>query len=319
MRDHRLVRAVDGWFAGAPLAPPPLFAPLRLRGLVLPNRVVVAARDGTGAGLVLTEPIAVTLDGRISPETPTLHEDTDGWATGDAPLCALLTHAGRRGAVCPPSIGIDVPLAAGAWPLVSASPLPYGPGAQTPAELDEDGMAALRIAFAAAARRAARAGFAALELDMAEGRLLGSFLSPLSNRRADAHGSDRLRFPLAVLAAVREQWDGPLIARIPATDWHPGGLGPDDAVAIARAVHDAGADAVHLVAGQARAESAPEYRPGYLTAVAERVRNGAGVTTVVGGYLTTLDEVNTIVGAGRADLCVVEPEALATTEGGPQA
>jgi anthraniloyl-CoA monooxygenase len=118
---------------------------------------------------------------------------------------------------------------------------------------------------------------------------------------------------------LREQWDGPLIARIPATDWHPRGLGVDEAITIARAVRDAGADAVHLVAGQARAETAPEYRPGYLTAHAERVRNGAGVTTVVGGYLTTLDEVNTIVGAGRADLCVVEPEALATTEGGPQA
>jgi anthraniloyl-CoA monooxygenase len=198
---------------------------------------------------------------------------------------------------------------------VSASAIPYGPGAQTPAELDEDGMAGLRIAFAAAARRAAAAGFAALALDMADGRLLGSFLSPLSNRRHDQHGRDRLRFPMSVLRAVREAWDGPLIARIPATDWTSRGIEPEDGIAIAGAAHAAGADAVHVVAGQARAESAPEYRRGYLTELADRVRAGAGVPVVVGGHLTTLDEVNTIVGAGRADLCVVEPEALAT-EGG---
>jgi anthraniloyl-CoA monooxygenase len=323
MRDPRLVRALDGWFGGAPLAPPPLFAPLRLRGLELPNRVVVearaapAARDGVagraeaegvrvaaagGAGLVLTRPIAVTLDGRITPDCPALHTDAaaGGWALDGARVCALLTHAGARGATCPPSIGVDVPLARGAWPLVSASPVPYGPGLQTPAELDEQGMERVRAAFADAAARAARAGFAALELDMAEGRLLASFLSPRSNRRTDDYGRDRLRFPLSVLAAVREAWAGPLIARV-------------DAVAIAAAARDAGADAVHVVAGRNA-----EYGRGHLTDAADRVRAATGAPTLVGGYLTTLDEVNTIVGAGRADLCVVEPAALAT-EGGTQA
>jgi anthraniloyl-CoA monooxygenase len=116
---------------------------------------------------------------------------------------------------------------------------------------------------------------------------------------------------------VRGAWRGPLIARIPGTDWTPRGLTRDDAAAIAAASRDAGADAVHIVGGQARAESAPEYRRGYLTDLADRVRNAARVPTIVGGYLTTLDEVNTIVGAGRADLCVVEPEALAT-EGGTE-
>jgi anthraniloyl-CoA monooxygenase len=338
MRDPRLVRSLDGWFARAPLAPPPLFAPLRLAGLDLPNRVVATvraapgARDGvagradadgvaaaarTGAALVLTRPIAVTLDGRISPDCPALHSDAaaDAWSLDGATVCALLTHAGRRGAVAPPAVGADVPLSHGAWPLVSASAQPYGPGAQVPAELDEEGMAAVTVAFAAAAARAARAGFAALELDLADGRLLGSFLSPLSNRRDDDYGRDRLRFPLAVLRAVRDAWPGPLIARIPGTDWSPRGLTRDNAPELAAAVRDAGADAVHVVAGQARAESAPEYRRGYLTDLADRVRNAARVPTIVGGYLTTLDEVNTIVGAGRADLCVVEPEALAT-EGG---
>jgi anthraniloyl-CoA monooxygenase len=303
MRDPRLTRALDGWFAGAPLAPPPLFAPLRLRGLELPNRVVVEARDGlaaaarTGAGLVLTTPIAVSDVGRIWPGEPTLD---DRWDLGDTLVCALLTHGGARGARCPPSVGVDVPLAHGAWPLVSASAIPYGPGLQTPAELDEEGMERIREAFAAAAARAAEAGFAALELDMAEGRLLGSFLSARSNRRADAYGADRLRFPIAVLRAVRESWSGPLIARV-------------DALAVAAAARDAGADAVHVVAGRDA-----EFGRGHLTDVADRVRAGAGVPTLVGGYLTTLDEVNTIVGAGRADLCVVEPAALAT-EGGTQA
>jgi anthraniloyl-CoA monooxygenase len=303
MRDPRLVRALDGWFGRAPLAPPPLFAPLRLRELELPNRVVVEARDGlpaaaaTGAALVLSTPIAVTADGRISPETPTLDDD---WDLAGARVCALLTHAGARGAVQPPAVGVDVPLADGAWPLVSASPVAYGPGMQTPAELDEEGMKHIRKAFAAAAARAADAGFAALELDLSEGRLLGSFLSPRTNRRSDAYGADRLRFPLDVLRAVRAAWDGPLIARV-------------DALAVAAAARDAGADAVHVVAGRGA-----EFGRGHLTDLADRVRAGAGVPTLVGGYLTTLDEVNTIVGAGRADLCVVEPAALAT-EGGTQA
>jgi anthraniloyl-CoA monooxygenase len=311
MRDPRLTRALDGWFGGAPLAPPPLFTAFSLAGLELPNRVVAEARDGiaaaarTGAALVHTRPIAVTPEGRISPDTPTLDDD---WELHGARVCALLTHAGARGAVHPPAVGIDVPLTHGAWPLVSASPIPYGPGMQAPAELDDAGMERIREAFAAAAARAAQAGFAALELDLADGRLLGSFLSPVSNRRGDAYGADRLRFPLAVLRAVRERWRGPLVARI----------GRQDAVATAGATRNAGADAVHVVSGHARAESAPEYRPGYLTDLADRVRAGAGVPTLVGGYLTTLDEVNTIVGAGRADLCVVEPEAPAT-EGGTQA
>ena len=288
MRDPRLTRELDGWFGGAPLAPPPLFTPLTLAGLELPNRVVAEARDGiaaavrTGAALVLTRPIAVTPEGRISPDAPTLDDD---WDLDGACVCAVLTHAGARGAVHPPAVGIDVPLTHGAWPLVSASPIPYGPRMQTPAELDEAGMERIREAFAAAAARAAEAGFAALELDMADGRLLGSFLSPLSNHRSDDYGADRLRFPLAVLRAVRETWSGPLIARI----------GRHDAVAIAAAARDAGADAVHVVSGHARAESAPEYRAGHLTDLADLVRAGAGVPTVVGGYLTTLDEVNTIV------------------------
>ena len=258
------------------------------------------SRDpGSGAALTLTPPVAVTPDGRITPDCP-----LDFQAGERVMLC--LSHAGRRGATRPRAHGADLPLRDGGWPLVSASPIPYTPRSAVPAELDETGMARIRDAFAAAAERAAAAGVAVLELNLAEGYLLGSFLSPLSNRRTDAYGADRLRFPLEVVAAVRAAWPGPLAARIPATDWAPGGLQPDDAVAIAGALREAGCALVHVVAGHTIAEGRPEYRRGYLTAFSDHIRSEARIATLVGGYLDTLDAANTIIGAGRADLCLLE-------------
>jgi anthraniloyl-CoA monooxygenase len=182
-----------------------------------------------------------------------------------------------------------------AWPLVAPTKRPYGPFGAVPGEPDED---AVLDAFVAAAGKA-RAEV--LEIDMAHGYLLGSYLSPLTNDE-----DDRLRFPLRVLEGVRAAWEGPLAVRLSVTDWHPRGNQVEDGIAIARAMREAGADLIHVGAGQTIHDDRPQYRRGYLTALSDRVRNEARVPTIVGGYLTTLDEANTIVGAGRADLVLLD-------------
>jgi anthraniloyl-CoA monooxygenase len=304
VRDPAFTRALDGWFTGstAAVAPPPMFAPLELRGLSLENRAVVRpGASETGAGLALSGLVAVSPEGRITPETPTISD----WRPAARPVVLQLGHAGRRGACRPRSVGVDVPLR-DAWELVSASPIPYGPYRAVPKELDETGMATIRDDFVAAARRGAELGVDVLELDFAHGYLLASFLSPLTNRRTDAYGEDRLRFPLEVLTAVREAWDGVLAVRLSVTDWARGGASVEDGVAVARALAEHACDLVHVVAGQTVAEDRPEYRRGFLTALSDRVRTEARVPTLVGGHLTTLDDVNTIVGAGRGDLCILD-------------
>jgi anthraniloyl-CoA monooxygenase len=331
-RDPQFVRVLDAWFAAdaagvsvAPgaVAPPPMFAPLRVGGLALRNRVVrtapaagLADAARAGAGLVLTGLVAVAEDGRTTPACPLLD---DTWApvvkevhdTG-ALVGVRLGHAGRRGATRS-SGGVDVPLRDG-WPLLSASPLPYTPFSAVPAEMTEADMARVRDDFTAAAVRARDAGFDALELDLADGHLLASFLSPLTNRRTDAYGAEPLRYPLSVVDTVRAAWPGLLVARLTVTDWARGGLTVEHGVAHARALAEHGVDLVHVRAGHATATSRPEYRRGYLTTLSDRVRNGAGVPTLVGGYLTTPDEVNTVVAAGRADLCLFEPPASGLEE-----
>jgi anthraniloyl-CoA monooxygenase len=348
LRDSQFIRELDAWFGGgeATFAPPPMFAPLELAGLTVPNRVVQApvgeaAEDGapgegdaarlreaarSGAGLVLTGMVAVAPEGRATPRTPTL-DDEAAWAAivrqvhdAGARLLLQLGHAGRRGATRPREAGADLPLREGAWPLIAASPLPYTPRSAVPKAMDAADMERVREQFAAAAARAAAAGFDGLELDLAHGHLLAGFLSPLTNVREDDYGGaleDRLRFPLAVLDAVRERWpaDRLLAARLSATDWAPRGSGLDEAVEIARRLAEHGVGLIDVVAGQTTAETRAEYRRGFLTPLGDRIRSEAGVPTLVGGYLTTADEVNTAVGAGRADLCVLEPRGTAVPTG----
>jgi anthraniloyl-CoA monooxygenase len=323
-RDPQFVRVLDAWFHGGgpgAVAPPPLFAPWR----DLRNRVVRATADAdrmaelarSGAGLVLVGPVAPTLDGRISPETPTI--DDAAWAdlvdeahASGAHAGVLLTHAGRRGSTRPRAHGADLPLREGGWPLLAPSPIPYAPRMPAPREMDADAMKSVCDAFAAAARRAAGAGFGVLELDMGHGYLLASFLSPASNQRDDDYGGDltgRLRFPLEVLDAVREAWpeDRLLAVRLNVIDGTRHGLKLPEGIAIARELAAHGCGLVHVVAGQTVPEAPQaDYRRGFLTPLADRVRAEARVPTLVGGYLTTPDEANTILGAGRADLCLLD-------------
>jgi anthraniloyl-CoA monooxygenase len=283
IRDPQFTRTLDAWFGSVEVSPPPAFAPFELRGVGFSNRF----------GLVSSGFVAVSTEGRISPETPVIDE----WTRPDGPVLLSLGHAGARGACRPSSVGRDLPLADG-WPLVSASAKPYGPFGTVPGEPDEP---AVLEQFVAAARRAGELGVEVLELDMAHGYLLGSYLSPLTNP-----SDERLRFPLSVLEAVRAVWPGVLAVRLSVNDWHPRGNSVDDGIAIARAMAEHGCDLIHVEAGQTVHDDRPEYRGGFLTALSDRVRNEARVATLVGGHLTTLDEANTIVGAGRADLCLLD-------------
>jgi anthraniloyl-CoA monooxygenase len=315
VRDADFVRRVEADFmaratgARAFAAPPPVFAPLALRGLTVPNRLVLAGGPlDAGAGLVLSEPHAVSPEGRASPETPT---DLPPPPAGSL-LCLQIGHAGRRAACRPPRSGVDRPLPeAEAWPLVSASPLPHAPWLPVPRELDREGMERVRADFVTAATTAARLGHRMLLVDCARGGLLASFVSPLSNRRADAYGGDlerRMRFPLQVVRAVREAWpeDLPLAVAYSAADHVRGGLRRRESLAAAAMLRDAGADVLLVRTGQTVAGSHPEYGRTYGVPYADLVRNEAGVPAIAFGQITTLDEVNTILAAGRADLCVLE-------------
>jgi anthraniloyl-CoA monooxygenase len=289
--------------------------PLRLREVSFPNRVALAPvedwerRLGSGAGVVITPMLAVSEQGRLAPETP-LAADLPR-APADVLVMPSIGHAGRRGATRPRRFGVDLPLAADdAWPLVSASPLAYAPWSTVPAELDAQGMTSVIAEFAAGARRARERSYRALELDFSRGGLVASFISPLSNRRADEHGGtleNRLRFPLAVLRAVREEWpvELPLAVAYSASDLAPGGLSLEDALESVRCFGAAGGDIFRVLAGQSGWEWRPEYARMYGAVYSDRVRNECGVPTVAFGQIGTIDEVNTVIAAGRADLCVV--------------
>jgi anthraniloyl-CoA monooxygenase len=345
-RDPALVNEVDRVFAGDAgrlTAPPPVLTALRLGGPAeaVANRIVIVpdtpddavegvpgpghqvlvAAAGAGAGLVVTEPVAPVPGGRVTSGSAGLWSDdhTAAWAAltdavhARGASCALrLTHAGRRGATLPRHRGVDRPLPDG-WPLFAASAVAYGPRSRTPAELSAGGMAVLARAFGAAAGRAAEAGFDVVILDMSDGYLLSGFLSPLANRRTDDHGGPlaaRARFPLAVLDAVRAAWgDRPLAVRLTIDDGRPDGLTPDDAASLAPLLMRGGVTLVDVAAGYGTGDErwAPDYRRLYNVGLAERIRNEHGVAVMVGGHITRLDEVNTILAAGRADLCVLDP------------
>jgi anthraniloyl-CoA monooxygenase len=331
MRDPELVESLA--------RTPPMFTPFRLRDLELANRVVVSpmdmytsengvpgdfhlvhlgARGLGGAGLVMTEMICTSADGRITPGCGGLYRDehTAAWkrivdfvhAHGRAKIGAQIGHAGRKGSTQLLWEGEDQPLPEGNWRLIAPSPLPYLPGiSQTPRELTRADMDAVREQFAVAATRAAEAGFDLLEIHMAHGYLLSSFLSPLTNVRDDEYGADRARFPLEVFRACREVWPDakPMSARISATDWVDGGFSGDDAVAFARRLRDAGCDIVDVSTGQVSPDQRPAYGRSFQTPYADRIRHEAGIPTIAVGAISSYDDVNTIVLAGRADLCAL--------------
>ncbi|MET9390790.1 bifunctional salicylyl-CoA 5-hydroxylase/oxidoreductase [Streptomyces sp. NPDC006624] len=341
LRDARFTQAVEREF-GCPPGTPPMFTPFRLRGLTLRNRVVVSpmdmysAVDGVpgdfhlvhlgaralgGAGLVMTEMVCVSAAGRITPGcaglytgrqaeawkriTDFVHDRAPGTAVG-----VQLGHSGRKGSTKPMWEGMDEPLEEGNWPLVAASALPYKESGRIPRELSRAQLTDLREQFAAAAGRAARAGFDLLELHCAHGYLLSGFLSPLTNRRTDAYGGSlrrRLRFPLEVFDAVRSVWPGerPMTVRISATDWAEGGTTAEDAVEIARAFAAHGADAIDVSTGQVVAEERPEFGRSYQTPFADRIRHATGVPVIAVGAISSWDDVNSLILAGRTDLCAL--------------
>ncbi len=345
LRDPGFVERADRRFAAAAGVSgrprPPMFLPFQLRELELGNRVVVSpmdmyvAEDGAvgdfhlvhlgsravgGAGLVMSEMLCTSAEGRISPGCAGLYRDdhVDGWrrivdfvhGVSDAKVGAQLGHSGRKGATKRMWEGMDEPLEAGGWPLIAPSPIPYFEHSDVPSEMTRSDMNDVRDQFVAATERALQAGFDLLELHMAHGYLLSSFLSPLTNRRTDDYGGElesRARFPLEVFRACRAAWpaEKPMSVRISATDWHPGGFTGDDAVAYARALREAGCDIVDVSTGQVWPDQEPDYGRSYQTPFADRIRHEAGIPAIAVGAISSYEDVNTIVLAGRADLCAL--------------
>lgn len=329
------------------VAIPPMFTPFKLRELELDNRVVVSpmatysAQDGVpddfhlvhlgaraqgGAGLVFTEMTCVSADARITPGCTGLWNDTQtkAWsrivdfvhANTPAKFCLQLGHAGPKASTKIGWEGTDQPLDEGNWPLLSASPVKWDRDNQIPRAADKADMKAVIDNFAAATRRGLEAGFDMVELHAAHGYLLSAFISPLTNQRDDAYGGsleNRLRFPLEVFSAMRAVWpkDKPMSVRISATDWCDDGTTPQDAVDIARAFADAGADLVDVSAGQTSVNAEPVYGRMFQTPFADMIRNEAGVSTMAVGNIFEADHANSIIAAGRADLVALARPHLA--------
>jgi anthraniloyl-CoA monooxygenase len=351
LRDAKFAGEVASWFArSASTTPstPAMFAPFKLRELVLPNRVVVspmcmysaidgtpnefhlthlAARAAGGAGLVMAEMTDVSREGRISPGCAGMYlpEHVAAWKhivehvhTHSASKIGLqLGHAGRKASTKVMWEGSDRPLESGNWPIMSASPLPYYPESQIPREMDRSDMDRVKAEYERAAEWAEEAGFDLLEVHMAHGYLLASFLSPLTNIRADNYGGtreNRMRFPLEVFDAVRAAWPAkkPMSVRISATDWLPGGVDDDDVLALARALKEHGADIIDCSAGMTTPDSRPRfYGRMYQAYWADMVRNEVKIPTMTVGNISMADQINTLVLSGRADLCALARPHLA--------
>ena len=322
--------------------PTPMFTPFDLRGITFPNRIVLApmaqyCADGGniaawhfthyasraigGAGLIFTEMTCPSPDARITSGCTGLWTDAQeaDWkrlvdfvhATTPAKIALQLGHAGRKGSTNVPVLGENLPMDRGNWPIYSASPIPYIENhSQVPIELDRKKMDEIRHNFVDAARRGARAGFDMIELHCAHGYLFASFLSPLTNRRTDNYGGDvqnRARFPLEIFTAMREAWpaDRPMSVRLSCSDWAEGGLTLEDLAIIARMFKDAGVDIVHASSGQTVAWQKPVYGRMWQTPFAEYIRQTVGISTIAVGDITLPEQINTIVAAGRADLCAL--------------
>ncbi len=337
--------------AGAPEDAPlraPMFAPFRLRDMDLKSRIVVSpmaqykAENGCptdwhlvhygerakgGAGLVYTEMTCVSPEGRITPGCPGLYapEHEAAWSRiadfvhtqTDAKICCQIGHSGRKGSTQLGWDEMDAPLPDGNWDTVSASAIPWSDQNATPREITRAEMDEVRDQFVSAAEMADRAGFDMIELHAAHGYLISSFLSPVSNQRGDEYGGspeNRLRYPLEVFAAMRTVWpEGkPMSVRISANDWvGEDGVTPDDAVQIARAFWEAGADLIDVSAGQTTIDANPVYGRMFQTPFSDQIRNEAGICTMAVGNIFEADHANSILMAGRADLVAVGRPHLA--------
>jgi len=351
LRDAAYVEGYERWFAqrtGAAGAPPPMFTPFKVRGLTLKNRIAVSpmaqysAVDGVagdyhlahlgaralgGAALVFAEMTCVSADARITPYCPGMYapEHTQAWKRivdfvhqhSDAAIALQLGHAGAKGSTRAMWDGIDKPLDKDNWPLVSASPQQYLQGiSQTAREMTAEDMERIEADFVRATLAADEAGFDWLELHCAHGYLLSSFISPLTNQRGDEYGGsleNRCRYPLRVFAAMRAVWPQhkPMSVRISAHDWVEGGITPDDAVQIAKMFKAAGADMIDCSSGQVSKREKPVYGRMFQTPFADRIRNEAGIGAIAVGSIYEADHANSIIAAGRADLCAVGRPHLA--------
>jgi len=351
LRDAGYVRHVEEWFSersGVDHRVPPMFTPFKVRGLTLKNRVIVSpmatymAEDGVpndfhlvhlccramgGAAMVGTEMTCVSPDARISPACPGMWnaQQQEAWRRivdfvhthTDAKIALQLGHSGRKGSTRRGWEGIDLPLDSGNWPVISASPVPYIPGvSQVPREATRADLQRVKADFVAAVRRGAGAGFDWLEFHCAHGYFLSSFISPLTNQRKDEYGGsleNRCLYPLEVFRAMREVWpeEKPMSVRISANDWVPGGLTPEDSVVVARLFCEAGADLIDCSSGQVSKEEKPVYGRMFQVPLSDRIRNEVGVATIAVGNIFEGDHVNTIIAAGRADLCAIARPHLA--------
>ncbi len=355
LRDKTWLEGYERWFAAkqglnvkdGERCLPPMFTPYTLRGLTLPNRIVVSpmamysAKDGLiddfhmvhlgsramgGAGLVFAEMTCVSPDARITPGCLGLWNDEqmEGWkrlvafvhGNSNAKVAVQLGHAGRKGATKLAWEGIDQPLETGDWPLLSASALPYLKHSKVPKAMDRADMDRVKADFVAATKRAAEAGIDWLEFHAAHGYLISSFLSPLTNRREDEYGGsheNRARYPLEVFKAVREAWpaDKPISVRLSCHDWFEGGNTPDDAAIFAQMFKDAGADLIDCSSGQVWKEEQPVYGRLFQTPFSDKIRNEIQVPTMAVGAISEADHANSVIAAGRADLCAVARPHLA--------
>ena len=353
LRDEQWLESMERWFnheAGGVTdeePTPPMFTPFKLRDMQLKNRVVVSpmamyssvdgspndfhlvhlgARAQGGAGLIITEMLGVSADGRITPGCAGIYSDEHiaPWkrvvdfvhANDRTKICAQLGHSGPKGATKVLSEGIDIPLDEGAWEVMGPSAVAWAPENQVPREMTRQDMDLVRDEFVSAAKRAEAAGFDMVEMHFAHGYLLSSFLSPLTNQRTDEYGGsleNRLRYPLELFKAVREVWpeNKPMSVRISATDWVEGALDGDDAVQIARAFAAAGVDIMDVSAGGTSTRAKPVYGRMFQTPLSDQVRHEAGVATMAVGNIYETDHVNSIIAAGRADLCCLARPHLA--------
>ncbi len=348
LRDAAWLDGYEAWLSGGKVVPPMLL-PLKVRETQLKNRIVVSpmatysAVDGLvqdfhlvhlgaralgGAALVMVEMTSPNAQGRITPGCPGLWNDAQEQGfkrivdfvhtSSTAKIGIQLGHSGPKGSTQVGWEETDEPLpnAETNWPVMAASAQPYGEQNQTPHAMTRADMDTIKQQFVDATRRAAAAGFDWLELHCAHGYLLSTFLTPLTNLRTDDYGGsfdNRCRYPLEVFAAMRAVWPAhlPMSVRISAHDWAPGGNTADDAVAMARLFKAAGCDVIDVSSGQTTRAAKPVYGRMYQTPFSDRIRNEVGIQTIAVGAITDADQANSIIAAGRADLCAIARPHLA--------